>query len=260
MEIWHAIFLGALEGFTEFLPISSTGHLIIFSTIFEIPHSSFLKTFTIGIQSGAILAVILLYFKSLLDIRVIKRIACAFIPTALIGYLLYDLVRNVLLESVLVVLFALFFGGIAIILFEYWYAKQKTTEAKRGVTLETIPLKDAFFIGVAQALALIPGVSRSAASIIGGLLQGLPRNTTASFSFLLAVPTLLAATALDFMHTGFSLGTEEWLLLTLGAFVSFCTAIIAIRFLVSYVSTHSFVVFGVYRIIAALLFAAIIYL
>ncbi len=250
MSIFDAIILGIVEGITEFLPISSTGHLILTSTLLDIPQSEFLKTFEIAIQLGAISSVILLFWRSFLSIEVLKRLAIAFIPTAIIGFSMYGIIKNVFLESPLVVVGALFLGGIALIVFELLHKEKE--DAAQGVM--DISYKQSAFIGLFQALAIIPGVSRSAATIVGGLLLGIKRIAIVEFSFLLAVPTMLAATGYDMVKNASLFSTDQVLILSVGFITSFFVATLAIKFLLSYVKNHSFIPFGIYRIAIAVLF------
>lgn len=247
--------LGVVEGVTEFLPISSTGHLILASTLLGVEQTEFAKTFEIAIQSGAILAVLVLYARLLTNWPLMKKIAAAFIPTALIGYVLYVPVKAYLLGNEWVVLGALFFGGIALIAFEKWHGEKDGAK-----DLASLSYTDAALIGIAQSVAVIPGVSRSAATVLGGLALNLSRVAIVEFSFLLAVPTLLAATALDLLKTGGYFSPHEWFLLGVGFAVSFVISLAAIRWLISYVRGHSFVAFGVYRIVLSLAFAAFLLL
>ncbi len=251
MNLLHAIILGIVEGLTEFLPISSTGHLILTARLLRIPSSDFLSTFEIAIQAGAILAVLVLYGKmALFNIKILKRITAAFLPTAFIGFFLYKVIKQVLLNNVPVVLISLFVGGIFLIVFERFYdAKRVDTEA-----LENITYKQCVLIGLFQSLAVIPGVSRSAATIVGGLILGINRKVIVEFSFLLALPTLLAATGFDLLKSGYFFPANQWDLLAVGFIVSFFVALLSIKFLIHYIKNHSFTVFGFYRVALAVLF------
>ena len=249
MTPFDSLLLGIVEGITEFLPISSTGHLVLTSTLLHITQTDFVKTFEIVIQLGAILSVIVIYFKKFFDLELMKRLIVAFIPTGIIGLLLYHIVKTYLLGNDYIVLAALFFGGIAIIAFEYWH---KDTESDAGVTAISYP--QAALVGVAQSFAIIPGVSRSAATILGGLSLGLSRETIVEFSFLLAVPTMLAASGLDLVKNGVAFTNSDWILLAIGFVTSFIVAMAAIKWLLGYVRHHSFIAFGVYRIVLAVVF------
>ncbi|MEK7099960.1 MAG: undecaprenyl-diphosphatase UppP [Patescibacteria group bacterium] len=245
-----SIILGIVEGITEFLPISSTGHLILTSTLLGLPSTEFLKSYEIAIQLGAIAAVVVLYFKSFFDIEILKRIAVAFIPTGVIGLLLHDVVKTYLLGNVSVVLWSLALGGVALIVFELLHKENEATESD----IRTITYTQAFMVGLFQALAIVPGVSRSAATIVGGLLVGIRRVAIVEFSFLLAVPVMAAATGLDLLKTASVFTTADMLNLGIGLVVSFVVAIISIRFLLQYVRKHTFIPFGIYRILIALAF------
>jgi undecaprenyl-diphosphatase len=252
MNLFQAFVLSALEGLTEFLPISSTGHLILASKLLTIPENDLLKTFEIVIQLGAILAVVTLYSKRFLTSFVlIKKLAVAFIPTAIVGFTLYPLIKNVLLGSSSITLNALFWGGIALIGIE-WFLKKNNNE--NAINSSEPTYKQALIIGIFQSLSVVPGVSRAAATIIGGRLVGLSRPTATEFSFLLAVPTMFAASALD-IYKSRAIITQGWALTLLGGTVlSFIFAMIAVKFLIRYVKRHDFTVFGIYRIVLAILF------
>lgn len=253
MTAIHAIILGIVEGLTEFLPISSTGHLILASNLLKIPESDFLKTFEISIQLGAVLAVLFLYWKTISkNPEVLKKLIVAFAPTAVIGLIFYKLVKR-LLGSPSVVLWSLLLGGILIIIFEKFH-KEKT---EATISVSDITFKQAFFIGLFQSIALIPGVSRAAATIIGGLVFGLNRETTVKFSFLLALPTMFAATALDIFKSNAILANQDYFLLGLGGLVSFLSAVVSIKFLIRYISSHKFTTFGIYRVILSSIFLAL---
>jgi undecaprenyl-diphosphatase len=248
MSIIHSIILGIVEGVTEFLPISSTGHLILTSKILEIGQSDFLKTFELAIQVGAIFAVIALYWKKFLDIRVLKKIFAAFVPTAIIGLALYKVFKNFMNETT--VLWALFLGGIFLIIFELVY-KRKNFEKNSS---DNITYKKAFLIGVFQSVAIISGVSRAAATIIGGLFLGLERKAIVEFSFLLAVPTMITATMFDFYKSADIINYNQLGIVLVGLVTSFIVAIISIKFLLKFIKNHNFIPFGIYRIILAIIF------
>lgn len=249
MDFIQAAILSIVEGITEFLPVSSTGHLILTADLLKIPQTDFVKSFEIIIQLGAILAIVFLYAKTFFTNRTIwLRILIAFLPTALIGLTLYKLIKNFLIGNTLVTLAALFIGGIILIILEL--QNKKPTLDK----IEKITLKQAFLIGVCQSISVIPGVSRAAATVAGGLLVGSNRKTAVEFSFLLAVPTMLAATGLDLVKSNFAFSQKEYLLLSVGLIGSFVVAIAAVKFLLKFIQTHTFIPFGIYRIILASLF------
>lgn len=252
MDFLDSLVLGVIEGITEFLPISSTGHLILGETLLKIPQTEFLKSFTVIIQLGAILSVVVLYWNRLFIERTVwKKIIVAFLPTAAVGYALYGIIKNALLGNDAIVVLALFLGGIALIVFELWY-REKQNEGK--AESHELSYRQAFIVGLAQSLAVIPGVSRSAATIVGGLALGVSRKAIVEFSFFLAVPTMAAATSLDLLKSSFVFSGGEWLMLALGFVVSFLVALWAIRFLLRFVANHTFIPFGIYRIAAAALF------
>jgi undecaprenyl-diphosphatase len=250
MELWHSLVLSIVEGITEFLPISSTGHLILAGHFLQIPQTEFLKSFNIVIQLGAILAVVVLYWRRLLtEAAVIKRVAAAFVPTAVLGLIFYKIIKQFLLGSAQVVIWALFLGGIFLIIFEKFH--KESPESVED--LAKISLRNAFLIGVFQSVAMVPGVSRSAATIIGGLALGLKRKTIVEFSFLLAVPTMAAATALDLLKSAGGFTAGQFGSLAVGFVVSFLVAIAAIKFLLHFIKNHTFVSFGVYRVLIAVI-------
>lgn len=255
MTILDSAILGVVEGITEFLPVSSTGHLILAGELLGLPSTEFLKSFEIAIQLGAIMAVVLLYWRSFLDLGILKRILAAFIPTAVIGLLLHDLAKQYLLGNVTVVLVALAVGGVALIVFELLHKEKE--EAMQDV--RSITYKQAVVVGIFQAIAIIPGVSRSAATIVGGLVMGIGRVAIVEFSFLLAVPVMAAATGLDLLKSAGTFSSADFANLAVGFVVSFVVALISIRFLLQYVRKHTFIPFGIYRILAALVFFLLVF-
>ncbi|QQG47855.1 MAG: undecaprenyl-diphosphatase UppP [Candidatus Woesebacteria bacterium] len=245
MNIFQSIILSIVEGITEFLPISSTGHLILTSQILKIAQTDFVKTFEIAIQLGAIMSVVFLYWQKIIKSKTLwKEILASFIPTAVIGFIFFKLIKNYLLGNSHVVVISLIIGGIALIIFEK-YIKLK----KKKPTL-----KDYFLIGIFQAIAVIPGVSRAAATIIGGELVGLDKKEAVEFSFLLAAPTMFAATALDLVKSGFSFTGNEILIMAVGFIGAFVTATLTIKAFIKFIQKNNFVGFGIYRIIVGLIF------
>ncbi|MEZ4103277.1 MAG: undecaprenyl-diphosphate phosphatase [Candidatus Paceibacterota bacterium] len=252
MNFFDTLILGTVEGLTEFLPVSSTAHLIVTGNLLKIPETEFFKTFVIVIQLGAILAVVLIYWQRVLkNLNLTKKIITAFIPTAVIGFILYKIVKNFLFENLKTIALALIIGGIIIIIFEI--LQKNKIEKENEEPLENISYKKSFLIGVIQALAIIPGVSRSGATIIGGMALGISRKNIVEFSFLLAVPTLLAATGYDLIQSKIAFSSEDFLAISLGFLFSFVFAYLAIKFFIRFIQTNSFVIFGVYRIFAGLL-------
>lgn len=255
MTALHAIILGFVEGVTEFLPISSTGHLVLFSKVLEIPQTEFLKTFEISIQFGAILSILVLYFRSIfLNFEIAKKTLVAFLPTAVIGLIFYKLIKQFLLESEITILIALFLGGIFLILFERFHRENETAIN----SIEKITYRKALLIGTFQAFAMIPGISRAAATIVGGLAMNLTRKTIVEFSFLLAVPTMAAAAALDLFKSRGSFDTSDFGLLGIGFVTSFIVATLSVKFLINFIKNHDFTSFGLYRIIVSVIFWIII--
>jgi len=250
MDIIQTVVLAIVEGLTEFLPISSTGHLILASDLLNIEQTDFVKSFEIYIQLGAILSVLFLYLGKLKKKEVILPALTAFLPTAAMGFLLYGTVKNFLLGNTLITLAALFWGGVFIILIEYFYKEREHHVSE----IEKISLKNSFIIGLFQSVSLVPGVSRAAATIIGARLMGVRRKTAAEFSFILALPTMLSASILDLIKSDLAFTTNETLLIILGFVSSFVVATLAIKFFVDYIQNHTFIIFGIYRIILSILF------
>lgn len=248
MNIFQVLLLSIVEGVTEFLPISSTGHLVLASEVLKIPQTEFIKSFLIIIQLGAIISIFFLYYKALLNTKIWPKILVAFLPSAVIGFIFYKLIKDVLIGNSLVTVIALLLGGLAFILIE----KLNKKDAVKNI--EEIDLKTAFFIGIFQSISIIPGVSRSGATILGALLLGANRKSAAEFSFILAVPTMAAATGLDIFQTKLNFSGNELLMLAIGFIASFIFAALSVKLLVKYLQNHSFTAFGVYRIIVAILF------
>ena len=250
MNITQTIILGIVEGVSEFLPVSSTAHLILTAKLLAIQDSEFLKSFEIIIQLGAILAVVTLYFKSFFDISRMKVVVAGFMPTAVLGLVFYKAVKS-LLGDVYVVLASLLIGGIIMILFEKY---SRHDEVRSEVTI-----RDAVKIGCFQALAFIPGTSRSAATIIGGMLLGISRPVIAEFSFLLAVPTMFAASALDIWKNKSVILNGNVVYLLVGFVTAYIVAMFSIKVFINYLKKHDFKPFGVYRIAISIVGFVIIY-
>ncbi len=247
MSILESIFLGALEGLTEFLPVSSTGHLILVSTLFGIDQTEAHKSYEIAIQLGSILAVLFYYTKRVFSSRDLwLKIGVAFIPTGLAGLFLYSTVKSLFAPETVV--YMLIIGGIIMILMEL------RRKEDSGVEIESVSYKHALMIGIAQSFAMVPGTSRSAATIIGGLLAGLNRKAAVEFSFILAVPTMLIATGYDLYKNAGHFVVDDWSLLAVGFISAFIFAMLAIRFFLAFVSKFDFIPFGVYRIVIGILF------
>jgi undecaprenyl-diphosphatase len=245
MTIFQAIVLAIIEGLTEFLPVSSTGHMIIGSTIMGIAQDDFVKLFTVAIQLGAILAVVVLYLKRFFQgMDLYYKLFIAVIPAVFAGVLLKDFI-DAMLENVLVVGVMLFIGGIIFLFIDRWTPGGTAAEEPK------LSYRQAFTIGIFQCLAIIPGVSRSAATIIGGLTQGLTRTHAAEFSFFLAVPTMFGATVksiYDYLKDGGVITNDHMQVFAIGNVVAFVVAIIAIRTFITFLSKHGFRAFGWYRI------------
>ena len=266
MTIFHSLILGLVEGLTEFLPISSTGHLIIAGKLLGLPGGEFEKSFDIVIQLGAILAVVIYYFRSLWgrkNIELWKKLIVAFIPTGILGLLLHNFIKEYLLGNAAIVAGALFLGGIFILWFESGQTERPKPMSTAGrdlqpLDIQQISYRQAMLVGLAQSVAMIPGVSRSAATIIGGLSLGIPRRMIVEFSFLLAIPTMLAATSFDLLKSYSDFSVADFKLLAVGFLAAFVTAWFVIKWLLIYIQRHNFRIFGWYRIIAAIIFALII--
>lgn len=252
MDLLHALILGAVEGFTEFLPISSTGHLILASDLLGLPQDALLKSFEIAIQLGAIAAVVARYWRRFLDTTLLKKLVVAFIPTGIIGFTVYPFFKEYLNGNMQVVAWALFLGGFALIAFDFLARKD------RQGSIAELSYTQCLLIGLCQSVAIIPGVSRSAATIIGGELLGMSRAAIVEFSFLLAVPTMLAATGYDFLKQYHSFSASDAGIIGVGFIAAFAVALVALSFLISLVKRAGFAPFGVYRILIAILFWTLI--
>jgi len=246
MTVFQAIILAIIEGLTEFLPVSSTGHMIIGSSLMGIQSDEFVKLFTITIQLGAILSVIVLYFKHFFQsFGFYFKLLLAFLPAVFFGLLLSDKIDQ-LLESPLGVAIALLLGGIILLFVDKWF-KNGEIDNPNDISYST-----AFKIGLFQCISMIPGTSRSAATIVGGMSQRLSRKAAAEFSFFLAVPTMFGATAkklYDFYKDGFVISGDQINLLIIGNIVAFIIAMLAIRYFITFLQTKGFRIFGWYRII-----------
>ena len=252
LSAWHALVLGIVEGVTEFLPISSTAHLILASHAMRLADTEFLKSFEIIIQLGAILSVVVLYWSKFWNWEMFKKLVVAFLPTGVIGLTVYKAVKGYLLGNVTVVLAALVIGGVLLIVWER-YAKH--TDAPTN--FNEITYGRALLIGIFQAIAVIPGTSRSAATIVGGSLIGVSKRTIVEFSFMLAVPTMLAASLYDLMKSHSAI-QGNFGILGIGFVVSFITAIVAIKSFLGFIKKRDFAAFGWYRIALAVAYYLII--
>jgi undecaprenyl-diphosphatase len=250
MDIVQAIILSIVEGITEFLPVSSTGHMILASYIMKIHDNAFVKTFEIAIQLGAILAIVMLYYKRFIqDINIYLKLGVAFIPTAIVGLLAYKAIKTYLFNPLGVSL-ALIVGGVILILID----KRVVARESHYAELEDISYKNAFFIGLAQCVSMIPGVSRAAATIIGGVFNGLNKKQATEFSFLLAVPTMCAATGYDLLKTDATFSSHGLMLLAIGFVGAFISAWLAVKVFIRFAENHGFKAFGYYRIVIGMVF------
>jgi len=251
MSYLDALILAVIEGITEFLPISSTGHMVIASTFMGISDNVFTRNFEIVIQLGAILSVVVLYWRKFLtSFRFYLKLACAFLPAAVVGFFLEDYIDR-LLANVWVVIASLFLGGIVLIFVDRWFKHAEGTEEQE------ISWFQAFKIGCFQCIAMIPGVSRAAATIIGGMVVGLNRRTAAEFSFFLAVPTMLGASAKKMMDSYRTIQHHDIAILLLGSLVAFVVAMFAIKAFIGFLKQHGFKWFGYYRLIIGVVIAII---
>ena len=250
MTYWHALILAIVEGLTEFLPVSSTGHMIIASALMGIPATAFTKLYLVVIQLGAILSVLVIYWRRFLQsFDFYLKLLVAFLPVVVVGLTLKKYI-DILLESVTSVGLMLLLGGIVLMFVDKWFPQEKIEEGGHPVTMPSF--RQALVIGVFQCLAVVPGVSRSAATIIGGLTQKLTRKAAAEFAFFLAMPTMAAAAAkdlLDFYQDGGRLTGAEVKLILFGNVVAFVVALLAIRLFIGFVTKFGFRAFGIYRII-----------
>ncbi len=250
MTLFQSIIIAIIEGLTEFLPISSTGHMILASAAMGIHEDEFVKTFEVFIQLGAILAIALMYIKRFFkSIDIYLKLFAAFVPTAIIGLLAYDFIKGYLFNPIIVSV-SLILGGIILILIDKTVIAQKSELEE----VEEMTYKSAFFIGLFQCLSMVPGTSRAAATIIGGVFNGLDKKQATEFSFLLAVPTMMAAGGYDLIRSELSFTSEQIMMLAVGFIIAFIFAWIAVKFFLKYVSTHGFKAFGWYRIALGILF------
>ena len=248
MSLFEAIIIAIVEGITDYLPVSSTGHMIITSTVLGIHKDEFTKLFEVAIQLGAILAVVVLYWKKFVDFskwQFYLKLIIAVIPALVLGKLFSDAIDQ-MLESPTTVAISLLVGGIILLFIDKVFVRHDIEKE------EEITYKRAFIIGIWQCLAMIPGVSRSASSIIGGMQQKLTRKLAAEFSFYLAVPTMCAATGYKLLQGYKTFTAEHVYLLIVGNVVAFVVAILAIKFFIGFLQKHGFRLFGWYRIIAGI--------
>ncbi len=252
MSFLEAIVLAVIEGITEFLPVSSTGHMILAQSLLRMQNDEFVKTFEIVIQLGAILAVLVLYLKRFfVSVTIYLKLAAAFLPTGIAGFLAYKFIKQYLFNP-FIVSFSLIAGGVMLILLDVWSEKRKA--AYRDI--EEISYGGALKIGLIQCLSMIPGVSRAAATILGGIFAGFDRKQAAEFSFLLAIPTMFAATAKDLWASRELITAEHAALLLAGSAVAFIVAAMAVKAFIVFLTRYGFKHFGYYRILLGILFLA----
>lgn len=254
MTYIEALILAVIEGITEFLPVSSTGHMVIASTFMGISKNALAKNFEVIIQLGAILSVVVLYWRTFFtSFKFYLKLAFAFLPAAVAGFLLGNYI-DILLENVWVVVATLFLGGIVLIFVDRWFKHANEIKEQEVSWMQSLK------IGCFQCIAMIPGVSRSAATIIGGMSVGLNRKTAAEFSFFLAVPTMLGATAKKLMDSYKTIQHHDMVVLLFGSFVAFVVAMFAIRAFIGFLNKHGFKWFGYYRIALSVVLAIVAYL
>lgn len=242
MTLLHAALLGIVEGLTEFLPISSTAHMILASRLMGVPQTEFVKFFEVFIQVGAIFAVVFLYFKKFRDVKLLKQLTLSFLPTAIVGFLLYKVIKTVFFDSTYLIAGSLVLVGFLFILVER--RNNKLTKSIASMSLVT-----AILIGLAQSLAVIPGVSRAGIVMVAMMLMGYKRDESAQYSFMLALPTLAAAAFYDaYKMRSISLTGGEYQIIAVGLLTSFVVAYFSMKWFVSYLQKSKLTAFGVYRI------------
>ncbi len=250
MTYLQAFIIAVIEGLTEFLPVSSTGHMILADSLMKIQDKEFAKTFEIVIQLGAILAVLLIYIKRFfIGINIYLKLLVAFLPTGIIGLIAYKTIKHYLFNPFTVSI-SLILGGVVLILLDKW-SERKTSNYK---DVEDISYKDAMKIGFIQCLSMIPGVSRAAATIFGGISSGFNRKQAAEFSFLLAIPTMFAASGYDLLKEKDNIHSDDIKILLFGGFIAFVVAIFAVKAFVAFLNKYGFKHFGIYRIVLGILF------
>lgn len=251
MSLIDALILGIVEGLTEFLPISSTAHLMFTSKLLGLSQSELTKSFEIIIQFGAIFAIFFMFRKRIINnLWLWRKVLIAFIPTAVVGFFLYKIIKAFLIGNLVIAAFGLLVGGFALIWVEKYVAKRTSEKID---DIEQITDTQAFYIGLVQSLAVIPGVSRAGATLVPSLLFNISRQTSIEFSFLLAVPTIAAAAGYDLIQN-IHVFDGHADVLAIGFITSFVAAILAIKFVLSFIKHHSFISFGIYRVLIALIF------
>jgi undecaprenyl-diphosphatase len=255
MSIIDTILTAIVEGLTEFLPISSTGHMILLNAVLGNGEDEFTKTFEVVIQLGAIMAIVLLYARRFItQWDIYAKLLVAFLPSAVLGFLFHDFIKEKLFNH-WVVAVSLIVGGVVLILIDRILVPKEETPAE----LTNISYKQSLLIGCFQCLAMVPGVSRAAATIIGGMFNGLSKKSAAEFSFLLAIPTMFAASGLDIIKFEGTITGEQWTTIAIGFVIAFLTAILAVKWFVKLLEKHGFTGFGWYRIAIGVLFLIFAY-
>jgi undecaprenyl-diphosphatase len=250
MSYLQAVIIAIIEGLTEFLPVSSTGHMILAQSLMKVQDPEFAKTFEIVIQLGAIVAVLLLYIKRFfVGIDIYLKLAVAFLPTGVIGLLAYKTIKLYLFNPFTVSI-SLILGGVVLIFLDKWSAEKKSAYKE----IEDISYLGALKIGLIQCVSMIPGVSRAAATIFGGVFAGFDRKQAAEFSFLLAIPTMFAASGYDLLKEKDNIHSNDLTILAIGGFVAFIVAIVAVKGFIAFLNRYGFKHFGYYRIILGVLF------
>jgi len=254
LDIFQAIIIGIIEGFTEFLPISSTGHMIIASRFLGIEESELIKAYEVIIQFAAILSVAIIY-REKIDLKKIDlwmKLFIAFLPLAIVGFIFKDLIKTFFTVNTVAWMFII--GGIVFLIIEYFY-KEKEYHVKE---VEKVNYRQALWIGFSQIFSLIPGTSRAGATIIGGMLTGLDRKTSSDFSFLLAIPVMAAVSGYDLLKHYQDFANANWSAFLVGFIVSFIVAYITVKLFLVFIQKFTFVVFGIYRIIFGIILLLII--
>ena len=254
MDIFQAIIIGIIEGFTEFLPISSTGHMIVASKFLGIEQDTVTKAYEVIIQFAAILAVMLIYKEkiSLKKINLWMKLFIAFLPLAIVGFIFKDQIKT--LFNVETVAWMFIIGGVIFLIVEYFYKEKQHTVTD----VEEVSYTQALWVGFAQIFSLVPGTSRAGATIIGGLLSGLDRKTSSDFSFLLAIPVMGAVTAYDLLKHYKEFADANWIAFAIGFIVAFIVAYITVKLFLVFIQKFSFVPFGIYRIIFGIILLMVI--
>lgn len=256
MSYLQALLIAIIEGLTEFLPVSSTGHMILADALLQVKDKEFAKTFEIVIQLGAILSVLVLYYKRFLkSFSIYLKLGVAFAPTGFAGVLAYKTIKTYLFNPITVSI-SLIAGGIVLVLLDRWSRKEEGEYAE----LEDLSYAAAFKIGCIQCISMIPGVSRAAATIFGGIAAGFTRKQAAEFSFLLAVPTMMAAAGYDLLKEREHMHREDLGLLLFGAVVAFLVALLAIRGFIAFLNRYGFKHFGYYRMVLGIVFLLVAWL